>query len=517
MKKIISILFLLTLSAYALLGQDRKSPYDTDPFEGVVFTSLADYEVYLYMDFEGELTLDGIKGPAVNRQLKAYKKKRDTNIQISGDLRTLIARNNRLGTLNVEHNKTLKTLDCSNNECNAIGIFQSPALRSLNCSNNELETLMIRHAEGLRDINCSNNKMLSSQFSEIISHLPQCPDNDRGKLCVKNTTVQDDNTFSIENYQEAQAKNWDVFAITMNSKGEIEQTPYEGEDISISKAIITYTTLLPVGSTISYDLEAFGDLIADGLSDINSGRGHMTSVILKQSAFIRGDVRELRFMYGGFSEMDFSKNKGLRRVECIGGTIKTLDFSGSPSLYCISFPQHHLESLKIYSCPSLQEVVCTNNYLSIEAVDELIRGLPDRSKRAQSGVLKLIGANEEHNAMPTAELLEIASQKNWEIKMFRKNDDGQSGWVSITKQNVTGVTSPSNLSITITPNPASDAVQIRSAKPFAMVSLFDLLGNKLIGAQCDEAGYCKVDVFYLPEGQYLIVINDRAYKVSIAR
>ena len=119
--------------------------------------------------------------------------------------------------------------------------------------------------------------------------------------------------------------------------------------------------------------------------------------------------------------------------------------------------------------------------------------------------------------MPTAELLEIASQKNWEIKMFRKNDDGQSGWVSITKQNVTGVTSPSNLSITITPNPASDAVQIRSAKPFAMVSLFDLLGNKLIGAQCDEAGYCKVDVFYLPEGQYLIVINDRAYKVSIAR
>lgn len=49
MKKIISILFLLTLSAYALLGQDRKSPYDTDPFEGVVFTSLADYEVYLYI------------------------------------------------------------------------------------------------------------------------------------------------------------------------------------------------------------------------------------------------------------------------------------------------------------------------------------------------------------------------------------------------------------------------------------------------------------------------------------
>ena len=119
--------------------------------------------------------------------------------------------------------------------------------------------------------------------------------------------------------------------------------------------------------------------------------------------------------------------------------------------------------------------------------------------------------------MPTAELLEIASQKNWEIKMFRKNDDGQSGWVSITKQDVTGVTSPSNLSITITPNPASDAVQICSATPFAMVSLFDLLGNKQIEAQCDEAGYCKVDVSHLPVGQYLIVVNDRAYKVSIAR
>ncbi len=86
MKKIISTLVLLTLSAYVLLAQNEKSPYDTDPFEGVVFTSLADYEVYLYMDFEGELTLDGIKGPAVNKQLKAYKKR---GIRTSRFLETL--------------------------------------------------------------------------------------------------------------------------------------------------------------------------------------------------------------------------------------------------------------------------------------------------------------------------------------------------------------------------------------------------------------------------------------------
>lgn len=517
MKKIIPILFLLTLPICMLFAQEENNPYVVDPFEGVILHSYADYEVNLYMDFEGELTLVGIKGPAVNRQLKAYKIDGNKGIEISGDLRTLITRNNRLWAVNVENNKSLKRLDCSNNECNAIAISNSPAIRSINCSNNKIVTLMIQRSEGLRDVDCSNNKMLSSQFAEVISNLPQCPENDRGKLCVKNTTVQDNNTFSKENYQAAQAKNWDVFAITMNSNGEIEKTPYEGEDLTISKNVITYTTLLPVGSTISYDLEAYGDLIADGLSDINSGRGHMKSVILKQAAFIRGDVQVLRFLQGGFSEMDFSKNKGMHLVECIGGTIKRLDFSDSPFLYCISFPQHRLESLKIYNCPSLQEIICTNNYLSLKAVDELIKGLPDRNNWLQPGVLKLIGEKEEHNTMPTVELLEIATRKHWEIKMYRKNNDDQGSWVTITKQDITGVESPSDPSVTITPNPASDNVQICSAKPFVTVFLFDLLGNKLMETRCNETGGCMMDVADFPEGCYFVVINGKAYKISIAR
>lgn len=86
----------------------------------------------------------------------------------------------------------------------------------------------------------------------------------------------------------------------------------------------------------------------------------------------------LRFP-GGFSEIDFSKNKSLSLFESGGGAVKTLDFSNSPSIIEIALPYNQLETINVENCPKLRVLTCYNNNLSLEAVRKVINDLPDHS------------------------------------------------------------------------------------------------------------------------------------------
>ena len=480
------------------------------------------------MQFEGELTLRGFAGTPVNRQVKAYPPN-DTGKGLSyivGGITKLIARNNKMGTIFVYRHSKLQTLDCSNNECRFVQLENATALRDLDCSSNRIEIFHFRSVPQLKRLNCANNKITPYHFDGLIKSLPTCPENDHGQLCVKDLTQIDENVFSDENFEAAKAKNWDVYAVTMDSEGNYVWIPYDGKKVVISDNLISYTTMIPVWTIIDLEIQARGDLIADGLSNINFDRGYFKSTILKPKAFIQGDLTVLRFP-GGFSEIDFSKNKSLSLFESGGGAVKTLDFGNSPSIIEIALPYNQLETINVENCPKLRVLTCYNNNLSLEAVRKVINDLPDHSSgrppgdgsRPKASKLKLIGGDypDERNAIPTEDLLELAEQKNWEILIFRPDSDRDPKWRKMTKQDITSVILPESNESSISPNPAGDFVSIAGAEARATVSLTDLTGRVLVKSQCDDGGKVKLDVRGIPAGNYLLVVNGTSHKLLIAR
>lgn len=200
------------------------------------------------MQFEGELTLRGFAGTPVNRQVKAYPPN-DTGKGLSyivGGITKLIARNNKMGTIFVYRHSKLQTLDCSNNECRFVQLENATALRDLDCSSNRIEIFHFRSVPQLKRLNCANNKITPYHFDGLIKSLPTCPENDHGQLCVKDLTQIDENVFSDENFEAAKAKNWDVYAVTMDSEGNYVWIPYDGKKVVISDNLISYTTMIPV-------------------------------------------------------------------------------------------------------------------------------------------------------------------------------------------------------------------------------------------------------------------------------
>ncbi len=145
-----------------------------------------------------------------------------------------------------------------------------------------------------------------------------------------------------------------------------EQTP----------GVIKMTTNLELGTRVELGIKANGPVEFDGLAGTFVNDDFTRYTILKPEITIRGNVTVFI---------------------CAEAGVTGLDVSG---------------------CPTIDEINCYGNFLSGEATDNLINGLPDRSKEKEAGLIMFfnpVDVPDDQNRCTMAQVA-AAQQKGWQTQ-----------------------------------------------------------------------------------------------------
>lgn len=169
-------------------------------------------------------------------------------------IETLFCNDNQLGHLSLEDNENIEFLDCSDNLLNALDVRKNLHITDLFCSHNMINRLDLTMLKDLEYLNCSQNKLEALDLSENrkIEHIQIQSNkikaegaeslvkslNRRGEkkgiiVLVDSKDPQEGNSFTKEEIQSVQAKNWETY----DSNGSYDKKDwiaYSGSTNSIS-------------------------------------------------------------------------------------------------------------------------------------------------------------------------------------------------------------------------------------------------------------------------------------------
>ncbi len=138
-------------------------------------TGLADCKAITHLDCE-DCAITSL--PGVNNM---------TNIA------TLLARNNKLTTLEVTNksnlenlrvsgNTTLTTLKCFNNALTSLDVTSCSAMTLMSCYGNQLTTLSVEGCNALNALYCYQNKISGTDMTTLVNSLPTRSSSNKGEL-----------------------------------------------------------------------------------------------------------------------------------------------------------------------------------------------------------------------------------------------------------------------------------------------------------------------------------------------
>ena len=359
--------------------------------EGVITmtTSLSDGDPFeLSIVAKEDVVIEGVK-EELNRiygQSKVYSLTSQT-VTIRGHVTSLGCSDNRLTSLDVSGCTSLTNLDCSNNWQTSLDVSGCTALTKLDCFGNELTSLDLSKNTALTELDCSSNKLTSLDVSKntalteldcfgnqingesmtkLVNSLPDRKGMSSGTLRAVNT-IQDKNWCSFADVATASEKNWAVQKRVRDSYW----TSYPG----VGEGVITMTTSRAVGETVVLGIEATGDVVVEGVSEMPQlGRGINNYRLTSQTITIRGDVTELycsysisvygKSYYNQLTSLNASGCSALTSLNCSKNQLASLDVSGCTALTKLDCNENQLTSLNVSSCTALTELSCRYNQLT---------------------------------------------------------------------------------------------------------------------------------------------------------
>lgn len=289
----------------------------------------------------------------------------------------------------------LKKLFCYQNQIKALDLSKNPLLETLQCNSNLLESLNVSGSPDLKVLFCDNNRLTSLDLSK------------NSKLT---SLVAYQNRF--ENIEFKHLKDLTILSISYNKlTGTIDVTNQpQLKELHVGNNNISALVL--------------GD--AKALEILSCEKTGITSVDLTKSPKLKyffcsynkgiksiqfADVPELKLeeiqVHGcDLAELDLSKAKKLKKLQCDNIRLQSLDFS---------------------NCPNLEYAFCTGNHISGEAMTRMVTSLPDRNTLGTNATAGLLGVyndalGDNQNQCKVSDVA-IAKPKKWRVLQFKSSEN----------------------------------------------------------------------------------------------
>ena len=423
-----------------------------------------------------------------------------TGIQNFTRLINLECSSNQLTSLDVTANTALTTLDCSGNQLTSLDVSNNTALTYLNCPRNQLTSLDVSNNTALIYFSCYSNQLTSLDVSTntaLTGFL--CIGNQLTSLDVRNGNNANDDiyrTFDSRNNpnltcilvdaSDYSTVNWtkkDATSTFVNNEAECE---------ALSLVEISDPNFEQVLIDLGYDTSIDGYIPAATIEAITSLDLSNKNITNLTAIKYFTALTHLSCSGNQLTSLDLSANTALTELNCSDNQLTSLDL---PTNIDLSFEDNRLTSLDASANTALTYLNCSNNQLT--------------SLDVRNGNNTALGyfnsANNPDLSCITVDAADY-STANW------TNKDATSKFVNNEAEceALSVADNPFELGISVYPNPTANYLFITGNKTPISVSIYNLLGKKLISAK----NINKVDVKELSNGVYIIIISNGTNQTS---
>ena len=368
---------------------------------------------------------------------------------------------NQLKSLDLSQNTALGILYCEDNQLSVLDVSQNTLLKELKCSNNQLLALDLSKNDSLTVLECYRNQIKEEAMGALVESLPIVSES--GLYVIYNEEYlgiygsNDSNEMTKVQVAAAKAKGWIPYYWDGYGWSEYAGS---GDDIPLPPA-----TGIAINETNFPDEKFRGWVLSQGfgtdgvLTDEEIARVKSITVVDKKIQSLKGiefftALEELDCMYNKLTELDISKNSALIILRCINNKLTKLDVSKNTALKTLDCELNYLTELDVSQNEGLYSLVCSMNLLkeldlsnnakleglSIsknqikgEAMDRLVKSLPDRSFSydyggAYNGTIDAIYWENEQNVMTKMQVA-AAKAKGW--TPYYRSIDPEEGEISL--------------------------------------------------------------------------------------
>lgn len=150
--------------------------------------------------------------------------------------------------------------------------------------------------------------------------------------------------------------------------------------------------------------------------------GDICEFDIKDNKVITGidvsNVPNLEVLYcagNAISKLDLSNNKKLKRLQCYNNRLTMLDLQNQQELTLLWCGINRFTSLDVSSCVNLEQLRCYRNSITANAMDSLLRSLPQKAAGVNAEARILAVGEAISNQKPSKTAIEEANQKGWKI------------------------------------------------------------------------------------------------------
>ncbi|MDR1601761.1 MAG: hypothetical protein LBS42_04955 [Tannerella sp.] len=176
-KVLLFVIFIWTSTVATAFAQDITDKFTDEIFKAYVASNFGDFvvpievgEVALVIDLDvrnsGIKSLNGIENFTALEEINCSKNQlTELDVRSNTALKYLYCETNQLTKLDLSENHSLEELNCSNNQLTELDVSNNTALMYLYCSNNQLTELDVSNKADLQHLNCNNNRLLAGKLN----------------------------------------------------------------------------------------------------------------------------------------------------------------------------------------------------------------------------------------------------------------------------------------------------------------------------------------------------------------
>lgn len=427
----------------------------------------------------------------------------------SKELTWLNCASNQFTDLDISKNTALTFLYCASNNLKNLDVSKNSALEELACMGNQLTSLDVSKNLKLKTLKCQGNKINGERMNQLIESLPI---QESAFFCVIDTYFHEENICTKKQVKKAKEKGWKVMCgydgFDSGSGPEAYHPHYTEYEGSESRDIFIDEETFPDEHFRAYLLnQSYGK---DGYIT-EEEIGTITSINVSYGCGYISSMKGIEYFIAldtlncsriGLESIDVSQNVALKILSCSGNKLTSLDVSKNTALLILNCYDNPLTSLDVSNNTSLTKLYCNNNQLSIldvsnntdlkelnccwnqltkldisnntylnlllfagniiseEAMDVLIKGLPQRTQNTSAWIGVVDLTIESEGNVCTSPQVTTAKERGWSVRAHT----GNGGW-SLYEGSV-----PSG-------------IQGVSLDKNASASIYNLNGRRLIGTR----------------------------------
>lgn len=390
---------------------------------------------------------------------------------------------------------------CSFNEnfITNIDVSNCPTIKNFYCSNNQIETLDVSMLSDLVEFCCNGNKLKTIDVSK------------NSKLEVFNCSTNDLTTLDVSSnlaLKELDFFETGISSIDLSANSNLEDilcydTNLTSIDLSKNPKLktisISYTKINTID--LSQNLELEGVEISNTLiSEIDLSKN------TELTQLICNDL--------GFKDIEISNNTKLYKLLCSGNELTSLDLSNHLYLEELNVTSNKLSSLILSpEQTELYDVSIYENNISEAEMEKLVDNLCDWSSAYYGGYITVINTESiyENNVCNKLQV-QKAEAKNWLVYDYKGGSNF--GFNQYEGSEPSALDRMCDDQTKVFATDGALHIEISPRVFGTTLHIYNLAGVNVLSQRLQNA-QMTIDANKLPQGQYIVVIAGKTFKVIL--